>query len=99
MLFRVIITNFELRELVLLQWTMDGKKKKKKAKTVSKKTQRKSVVESSESESEAGEIKSEPEEGNCTLLFENLSLNARKPVLGVSDQVRHKPGCTATGDG
>ena len=47
-----------------VQWTMDGKKKKKKAKTVSKKTQRKSVVESSESESEAGEIKSEPEEGN-----------------------------------
>ena len=23
----------------------------------------------------------------------------RKPVFGVSDQVHHKPGCTATGDG
>ena len=23
----------------------------------------------------------------------------RKPVFGVSDQVRHKPGCTATEDG
>ena len=23
----------------------------------------------------------------------------RKPVLGVADQVRHKPGCTATKDG
>ena len=23
----------------------------------------------------------------------------RKPVLGVSDQVRHKPGCTFTEDG
>ena len=29
----------------------------------------------------------------------NLSLFVRKPVLGVSDQVRHKPGCTATEDG
>lgn len=47
-------------------WTMDGKKQKKKAKTISKKTQRKSVVESSESESEAGEIKSEPEEGEVS---------------------------------
>ena len=23
----------------------------------------------------------------------------RKPVFGVSDKVRHKPGCTATEDG
>ena len=28
----------------------------------------------------------------------NLSLVLRKPVFGVSDQVRHKPGCTATED-
>ena len=59
-----------------LQWTMDGKKQKKKAKTISKKTQRKSVVESSESESEAGEIKSEPEEGkkygSCTDIWNFL---------------------------
>ena len=31
--------------------------------------------------------------------FRKLSLVVRKPVLGVSDQVRHKPGCTATNDG
>ena len=29
----------------------------------------------------------------------NLSLVVRKLVLGVSDKVRHKPGCTATEDG
>ena len=28
-----------------------------------------------------------------------LSLVVRKPVLGVSDQVRHKQACTATEDG
>ena len=28
-----------------------------------------------------------------------MILVVRKPVFGVSDQVRHKPGCTATGDG
>ena len=27
------------------------------------------------------------------------SLVVRKPVVGVSDQVPHKPGCTATEDG
>ena len=27
-----------------------------------------------------------------------LSLVVRKPVFGVSDQVRHKPGCAATDD-
>ena len=27
----------------------------------------------------------------------NMSLVVRKPVFGVSDQVRHKPGCTARG--
>ena len=27
------------------------------------------------------------------------SLVLRKPVFGVSDQVLHKPGCTATEDG
>ena len=29
----------------------------------------------------------------------NMSLVVRKPVFGVSDQVRHKPSCTATEDG
>ena len=29
----------------------------------------------------------------------HTSLVVRKPVLGVSDQVPHKPGCTATEDG
>ena len=29
----------------------------------------------------------------------NMSLVVRKPVFGVSDQVRHKLGCTATEDG
>ena len=29
----------------------------------------------------------------------NMSGIARKPVFWVSDQVRHKPGCTATEDG
>ena len=28
-----------------------------------------------------------------------MSLVVRKPVYGVSDQVPHKPGCTATQDG
>ena len=28
-----------------------------------------------------------------------MSLVLRKPVFGVSDQVRHKPGCTALEDG
>ena len=28
----------------------------------------------------------------------NLSLVLRKPVFGVSDQVRHKPGCQTTED-
>ena len=28
-----------------------------------------------------------------------MSLVVRKPVFGVSGQVRHKPGCTATEDG
>ena len=29
----------------------------------------------------------------------HMSLVVRKPVFGVFDQVRHKPGCTATEDG
>ena len=29
----------------------------------------------------------------------HMSLVLRKPVFGVSDQVRHKPGCTAIEDG
>ena len=35
----------------------------------------------------------------CEMGDLNLSLVVRKPVLGVFDQVRHKPGCTATEDG
>ena len=35
----------------------------------------------------------------CMNETENLSHVARKPVFGVSDQVRHKPSCTATEDG
>ena len=31
--------------------------------------------------------------------YHYLSLVVRKPVFRVSDQVRHKPGCTATEDG
>ena len=27
-----------------------------------------------------------------------MGRNARKPVFGVSDKVRHKPGCTVTKD-
>ena len=34
-----------------------------------------------------------------TMRFPNMSLVVRKPVFGVSDQVPHKPGCTATKDG
>ena len=30
---------------------------------------------------------------------DHMSLVLRKPVFGVSDQVPHKPGCTATEDG
>ena len=33
------------------------------------------------------------------LLSSLLSLDMRKLVFGVSDKVRHKPGCTATEDG
>ena len=29
----------------------------------------------------------------------DMSLVLRKPVFGVTDQVRHKPGCTVTEDG
>ena len=32
-------------------------------------------------------------------LYLYMSLVVRKPVFGVSDQVRHKPGCTTTEDG
>ena len=31
--------------------------------------------------------------------YGQLSLVVRKPVFGVSDQVRHKPGCTTSQDG
>ena len=34
-----------------------------------------------------------------SLTIHDLSLVVRKPVFGVSDQVRHKPGFTATEDG
>ena len=32
-------------------------------------------------------------------IYHHLSLFVRKPVFEVFDQVRHKPGCTATEDG
>ena len=35
----------------------------------------------------------------CKPQFYYMSLVVRKPVFGVSDQVRHKPGCTVTEDG
>ena len=35
----------------------------------------------------------------CMTEYLVISLVVRKPVFGVSDQVRHKPGCTATEDG
>ena len=38
----------------------------------------------------------------CTVMPQishEMSLVVRKPVFGVSDQVRHKPGCTITEDG
>ena len=39
--------------------------------------------------------------GNLVVLdmYNNMSLVLRKPVFGVSDLVRHKPGCTVTEDG
>ena len=37
---------------------------------------------------------------NCEIRQRDyMSLVLRKPVVGVSDQVRHKPACTATEDG
>ena len=37
----------------------------------------------------------------CSILrdFSDMSLVVRKPVFGVFDQVRHKPGCTIIEDG
>ena len=37
--------------------------------------------------------------GDCNVYLECMSLVLRKPVFGVSDKVRHKPGCAATEDG
>ena len=34
-----------------------------------------------------------------SMFDDKLSLVGRKPVFGVSDQVRHMPGCTVTEDG
>ena len=31
--------------------------------------------------------------------YDDMGLIVRKPVFGLFDQVRHKPGCTATEDG
>ena len=37
---------------------------------------------------------------NSNIFYQHeVSLVVRKPVFGVSDHVRHKPGCTATEDG
>ena len=35
----------------------------------------------------------------CFCIYIYMSLVVRKPVFGVSDQVPHKPGCTAREDG
>ena len=35
----------------------------------------------------------------CTVCLNKMSLVVRKTVFGVSDQVRHKPGCTVTENG
>ena len=35
----------------------------------------------------------------CLVRLRYFSLVVRKPVFGVSDQVPHKPGCTAIEDG
>ena len=32
----------------------------------------------------------------CNKYSNEMSLDARKPVFGVSDQVRHKPACTSS---
>ena len=39
--------------------------------------------------------------GQCVVRegVSKLSLDTAKPIFGVSDQVRHKPGCTAAEDG
>ena len=37
--------------------------------------------------------------GFLKMMLYYMSLVLRKPVFGVSDQVRHKLGCTATEDG
>ena len=44
-------------------------------------------------------IISEVSGGFCIPAKVNMSLVVRKPVFGVSDQARHKPGCTVTEDG
>ena len=36
---------------------------------------------------------------SCSTQLSYMGLVVRKPVFGVSDLVRHKPGCTATEDG
>ena len=35
---------------------------------------------------------------NQSQVFHSISLVVRKPVFGVSDQIRHKPGCVVTED-
>ena len=41
----------------------------------------------------------EEENVSHIIMHLQMSLVVRKPVFGVSDQVRHKPDCTATEDG
>ena len=45
-----------------------------------------------------GELHSSIDTGiyKTSLSLEQLSRDARKPVFGVSDQVRHKPACTSS---
>ena len=43
--------------------------------------------------------RTEPVDTNISEVQNKLSLVVRKPVFGVSDQVRHKPGCAVTEGG
>ena len=47
------------------------------------------------------DIKGQVLDHKCVRMYGSvyMSRDVRKPVFGVSDQVRHKPACTATEDG
>ena len=64
-------------------------------------------MQSEDQEMKPSELKSSPQDQNgkylilqiVKILGEHMSLVLRKPVLGISDQVAHKHGCSATEDG